>query len=171
MANRQDLRNLVQTFLANRALTLDLLQSLGSEDLERVWPRPGLDSFSKHLNEMAQVQRAFIKALSTGTMDFTSVPDVFGFPSGSPRESLLAELNAADEELQARVEEVDPEQVVDWGDEMRIPADQHLVNLVSHEVFHQGMMVMAMYLFQIPIPESWIFNWALPQATVTESND
>jgi uncharacterized damage-inducible protein DinB len=158
--NGQELFPFLQAFGVNRRLTYDLLEQLTEEELQREWPRPGLNTFSKHFQEMASVQLAFISALTTGVMDFSSVPDVFAFPQENDKSKLKHLLTVADQKLEAALSgEVNA--VVRW-DDIEIPVEGHLNNLVSHEVFHQGQMTLALYLLQLPIPQSWQFNWALP---------
>jgi len=161
--NGQELFSFLQVFAVNRRLTYDLLEQLTEEELQRQWPRPGLDTFSKHFQEMAIVQLAFISALTvgeTGVMDFSSVPDVFAFSQENDKAKLKHLLTAADQKL-ADALNGEVNAVVRW-DDIEIPVEGHLNNLVSHEVFHQGQMTLALYLLQLPIPESWQFNWALP---------
>ena len=68
-----------QNFCVNRQLTYDILAQLSEGDLLQKWSRPGLDSFSKHFQEVASVQNAFSEAMITGKMDFSKVPGVFEF--------------------------------------------------------------------------------------------
>lgn len=169
--NGQELFPLLQFFAVNRKLTYDLLEQLTEADLQRQWPRPGLDTFSKHFQEMASVQLAFISAMTTGAtgvMDFSSVPDVSAFQQENDKEKLKHLLAMADQKLEAALNgEVNA--VVRW-DDIEIPIEGHLNNLVSHEVFHHGQMTLALYLLQLPIPESWRFNWALPPSLSNKTN-
>lgn len=158
--NGQEIAHFLQGFGVNRQLTYDLLWQLTEDELQRQWPRPGLDTFSKHFQEMAAVQLAFISAMKTGVMDFSSVPDVSAFKQQNDKAKLKELLAFADKDLEdALGGEV--EALVKW-DEIEIPVEGHLVNLISHEVFHQGQMTLALYSLKLSIPESWRFNWALP---------
>jgi hypothetical protein len=44
-----------------------------------------------------------------------------------------------------------------------LPVEQHFVNIISHEVFHQGMMTMHMYQSHTAMPVSLIESWSLPE--------
>lgn len=158
-----DLSVFSETFAANRKLTYDLLDHLGEPDLERKWPRPGLDTFAKHFAEMAAVQQAFILALISARMDFSSVPDVFSF-ADEPKQVLRRRLQDADSALAETLAKKKVSSTVSW-DDTSLPVEQHFTNLVSHEVFHHGMMVMALYQLGLPIPESWRTSWALPPSS------
>lgn len=160
----QELFPMLQGFRMNRQLTYDLLESLTEADLTRKWPRPGLDTFSKQFQEMAAVQNAFIGALSTGVMDFSPVPDVHAFTDITNKDDLVNLLRQADQQF----EEVLKNKVrssVRW-DDIDIPAQGHLGNLISHEVFHQGQMLMAVYTLELTLPDSWVTNWAVPAGGV-----
>lgn len=165
--NAQDLSSYLQGFKVNRQLTYDLLNHLTEDDLQRQWPRPGLDTFSKHFQEMTAVQLAFISAMNTGVMDFSSVPDVYVFEQNNNKVYLQEMLASADKQLEEALSG-EISSFVKW-DDLELSVEHHLVNLISHEVFHQGQMTLALYSFKLPIPESWCFNWALPPSESNKS--
>lgn len=156
----RELLPMLQGFSANRRLTLDLLEALSAQELERRWPRPGLDTFSQQIQEMAQVQLACVSALRSGVMDFSPVPAVTDFPDGVAKERLRELLSEADSKLEEALQ--GPVKASIRWDDVELPPEAHLTNLLAHEVFHQGQMVMAMYLLKIQVPESWRLSWALP---------
>jgi len=168
-AARKPLQALLETFAGNRALTFHMLDELSDKDLHRKWPRPGLDTFAKHFSEMAAVERAFADALSAGVMDFSGVPDVFEFKDVADRPALRQELESADRHLCKSVMAVSLDQVIDWGDGTRLSVSQHLCNVISHEVFHQGQMALAVYALGLKMPHSWVQNWALPATNGEQS--
>jgi len=155
-----------ETFAVNRKLTYDLLEQLTEDELRRSWPRPGLDTFAKHFQEMAAVQTAFVNALSSADMDFSNVPGVFSF-ADEAKEALRKQLHDADALLATTLNGKQIAATVNW-EGMHLPVDQHFTNLISHEVFHQGMMTMVLYQFGLPIPASWITSWALPPSAAKE---
>lgn len=158
--NGEELISYLPGFWVHRQLTYELLERLTEEQLQAAWPRPGLDTFSKHFQEMSAVQQAFILAMKTGIMDFSTVPDVFSFIDIYDKKKLKTILQQSDLQLEeAFAGEVSA--FVKW-DDIELPIEGHLVNLISHEVFHHGQMTLAMYYLKIPIPDSWQFNWALP---------
>ncbi|HTT99576.1 MAG TPA: hypothetical protein VMF58_16125 [Rhizomicrobium sp.] len=161
--NGNPLDALWMSFVFNRALTYDLLDEVSDEDLLKPWPRPGLDSISKQVQELAAVERAFDQALVSGTMDFSGVPDVMAFDRVSDRAKLKGALKAADEAFAKTIAEGVAKPSVRW-DDVDVSSVVHLSNLISHEVFHQGQMAMACYALGIGLPESWRTNWAMPKA-------
>lgn len=161
MINKTLLQEQLGNFSVNRELTYDILEQLAESDLCKKWSRPGLDTFSKHFQEIAIVQDSFSDAMITGIMDFSKVPDVMDFENSKDKKTLKEVLIAADTKLQNIVEKCEIEKIK-W-DDIEITTISHLVNLTSHEVFHQGQMAMAIYSLGLQMPESWVFNWAMPQ--------
>ena len=154
---------------ATRQRTRDILDSLDDGELHRRWPRPGLDTFAKHLYEMASVERAFARSIAEGSMDFSEVPGVFDIPAAVDRTTLFNLAQAADEALVDGVRNARPEAAVDWGEGPPLPLLQHLNHLICHEVFHHGMMAMACYVLGIELPESLRIAWALPKSSPKET--
>lgn len=149
------------TWKANRQLTIDVVRSLNPDDLHRPWPRPGLNTFAKHISEMCSVQEAFRHAMESGVMDFAHVPGVFEFAGGEGRDELLDRMKNADADLEETAKELDWSRSVLW-DGLQLSMTGHWTNLISHEVFHQGMMAMTIYAMKLRLPESWQTNWAMP---------
>lgn len=157
------LNDFMLTFAANRAVTYQILDKLSDEELNRKWNRPGLDTFTKHFQEMAVVTNAYADAMVTGNMDFSNVPDVFGFSDKVSKEELVAMLKESDKKLETIVHDKTYKESVFWFD-MDLPVTQHFVNIISHEIFHQGMMTMFMYQSGIKMPQELMDNWSLPEA-------
>lgn len=152
---------LLQTFLANRALTYDILDSLPESELNRLWKRPGLNTYSKHFLEMASVLEAYSNAFATKVMDFSEVSEKFEESENYSKQQLKEKLMKSDEVLKKICISDQIGEEIFWFD-MNIPAEIHFVNIISHEVFHQGMMVMDMYQNSIDIPLSVAESWSLP---------
>ena len=152
-----------QAFVVNRRLTFDLVRDLPAAMLTQQLDRPGLDTVSKHITEMAAVEIAFGAALATGVMDFSEVPGVFEFKASDERELLIALLTDADKQMKARLDGSLAD-AIRW-DDIDVSPIVHMTNLVSHEVFHQGQLAMACYAMKVELPQSWAANWALPRLT------
>ena len=155
------MENMLMTFIANRKVTYDILNALTDEELIEQWDRPGLDTFSKHFQEMAAVTNAYTEALKSGNMDFSMVPDVFEFQNVSNKDELVKLLQDSDSKLENIIKQNKYKKEVFWFD-MTIPAEIHFTNIISHEIFHQGMMTMFMYQAHIHMPDSLTENWSLP---------
>lgn len=152
-----------RTFLENHRLTYDLLKSLDEKQMNLKWERPGLDTFDKQFQELICVQDAFTAAIISRGMSFDTVPGVFEFGEIREQKELINLMEAADRRLYQAIDEADPGLTVDWYG-LKLSLYGHISNLVQHEVFHQGMMAMALYRNGIALPDSWLENWELPQA-------
>lgn len=153
---------IIGTYLANRALSHDLIAQLSEEELDLVWNRPGLNSFRKHFQEMNEVQDAYREAIISGNMSFESVTDVFSFDDSISKDRIIKDMKVSDEILLETINNASENQTIHWFD-MDISLYTHITNLIQHEVYHQGMMTLSLYEFGIQIPNSWIENWALPK--------
>lgn len=156
------MENMLMTFNANRKVTYDILDVLTEEELIKKWDRPGLDTFSKHFQELAAVTNAYTEALESGNMDFTNVPDVFEFENITQKDELLRLLQESDARLETIVKKKQYKDEVFWFD-MFLPAYIHFTNIISHEIFHQGMMTMVLYQNRIHMPISLMDSWSLPE--------
>lgn len=144
-----------------RQRTLDLLDLLTETDLERKMTRPGLDSISKHLQEMLAVDHCYVNAMLSGKIDFSGVPDVFSFDKHRNPSELKIDFSQARKKLEKTINSKRIVHEIDWfGD--KISLLQLMMNMLAHEVFHQGQLTAHMFATQIPIPSSWTSSWALP---------
>lgn len=155
-------KEMIETYLANRQLSYDLIERLSENDLDIRLNRPGLDTFRKHFLEMIAVQDAYANAIETGVMSFDSVPDVFSFDDKISKEEIIKKMKDSDAGLLSIIEKAAEEKEIFWFD-MKLSLYTHVSNLVQHEVFHQGMITTSLYNFDIELPDSWIENWALPK--------
>lgn len=156
------MENMLMTFNANRKITYDILNMLTVEELNKKWDRPGLDTFSKHFQELAAVTNAYAEAMESGNMDFSNVPDVFEFVNIADKDELVKLLQESDAKMKTIVEQKKYKDEVFWFD-MFLPTYIHFTNIISHEIFHQGMMTMFMYQNHIHMPMSLMDNWSLPE--------
>ncbi|CAK2534009.1 putative damage-inducible protein DinB [Vibrio crassostreae] len=159
---------LLETFRENRKLTYALLEHLSEEQLVVTFQRPGLDNVSKQIQEMADVQGAFVEALFSGTIDFSTVPEVFDYRTSGSKSALLAYLQAADDKMETAIQASTMHPSVNWdGDSIDVCS--HLCSLIAHETFHQGQLAMALYWLGIELPEIWGTMWAMPVTCNHES--
>ena len=162
MAEVDAVGQLRSAFTYNAGLRFELVGKLTDEQLHALWPRPGLNTFAKQFLEIAAVEREFANALDSGVLNFGAVPGVFEFPDRVSRQEISSALVASDALLQERLGRAAPDLVVDWGGGIQTGLVGHLSNLISHELFHHGQMLMAMYVLQCEIPEGWINSWSVP---------
>ena len=91
------IEELCNTFFENRKITYSLIEQLTEDQLVEKMKRPGLDSISKQIQEMADVQIAFVKAITSGAIDFSTVSDIFDYTSINSKEKLVECLKSADQ--------------------------------------------------------------------------
>ena len=160
---QQNLRRILSGWRFYRGHTLDFLEILTHDEICYKLPRPGLDTFGKHFLEMAEVQKAYIRALETGKIDFSvgnyDQPVIYRNKS-----KLRAHFKKMDNymvRVLKGIKEVNRE--IDWGLGNENPnVLEHLQFLIQHEILHHGQLVAFAYLFSLPIPESIVNTWAFP---------
>ena len=156
---------LINAWKETRKLTYDFVNEVPMELLNKKLPRPGLDTFAKHIYEMALVQKAYVDVLKGKPLDFSEVEGItFG------KEDYVAEDK---DELIKLLKDVDTyfynvvKEVKDWNNMVEVfgvevPKYSILELMIRHETFHHGQFVAFSYLLKIKLPETWIEAWALP---------
>jgi len=144
-----------------RTNTVEFIKSLGDASLKHVLPRPGLNTFCRHFQEMLSVQAAYVEGIRTGKIDFEMVGDNDSFDGLESAEALLAKIEEADAHLMDVVASVDPDLQIEWPGEGQKTLSSHLANLCIHETFHLGQLVAFCYVEKVTIPEYMIESWAL----------
>lgn len=140
--------------------TIELIRDLNDEGLHIELPRPYLDTFGKHFQEMIDVERAYVLGIETGDMSFESTCEEFDDDDSC--DELLSLMSKLDEEMVNIISRKDYLSIINWfGDTKTISS--HLCALTTHEVFHQGQIVAFYYVLGRKIPEKVAEDWALPQ--------
>lgn len=155
-----------------RQLTLDWIDKLALDQLNQELPRPGLNSFAKHIYEMGEVQKIYTAALRE---EEPNLERVMGLTfeaqeiTAMTKEELINFLNACDEEFYETLKNIN-----NWGKEVLIfgesfgekrPKVALLELLIRHESLHHGQFIAFGYMTGIEFPQSWIDAWALPPIT------
>lgn len=163
--NSEQISGLADAWIEMRSLTIKGLDQLGPDLLSKKLPRPGLNTILKHFDEMLNVGAVYIRALTEGSVDFSTVPGVDEFPGGTKWADLkqrgkadLAAFKALGTEFRSSVS---------WEDE-DMPASQIFVYLISHETLHQGQISAFLYAVGAEPPEAWRAQWAMPQAQASQ---
>lgn len=168
---KSELETLVETLIKGwketRQLTLDWIDKLTLEQLNQELPRPGLNSFAKHIYEIGEVQKVYTAALKeekpdlgrVTTLTFESQEITVGI-----KEELVNFLRACDGEFYEALRDVN-----DWKKEVLIFGEKKpkivlLELLIRHESLHHGQFIAFGYMMNIEFPQSWIDAWALPPA-------
>jgi len=156
---------LLYAWQETRKLTYDFVNEIPYDILIKKLPRPGLDTFAKHIREMVLVQEAYIDVLEGKYLDFSRVEGItFGKEDYVPtsKDEIIYLLRNADNRLFEVFRRIE-----DWSEEVEIfgtklPKYAILELMIRHETFHQGQIVAFCYVLKIKPPQSWIEEWALP---------
>lgn len=156
---------LLKGWKETRHLTLDWIEALSVEQLNQELPRPGLNSYTKHIYEMGEVQRIYTAVLAGEKPDMGKVTSLT-FESekmvAKTKDELKQFLNECDEQFYEVVGKVEDweEKVLVFG--VDIPKFGVIELLTRHETLHHGQFIAFGYILGIQFPQSWIDAWALP---------
>jgi len=162
-------REVVETLLngwrETRQLTLDWIGALSLEQLNQELPRPGLNSFTKHIYEMGEVQKIYAAVLKGEKPDMEKVTGLTFESekiSATTKEELKQFLAASDKSFDEAVSKVKnwEEKVSVFG--VEVPKFGIVELLIRHETLHHGQFIAFGYLLGVQFPQSWIDAWALP---------
>lgn len=156
----KDLEFILSEWRDLRSNTKEILKTLKMDKLTFSLPRPELDTFIKHFEEMLDVQSCYINAINTKIMSFDSMHDCYSGMSSV--EEILNKMDDLDGKLEKNVAESRFNIEIDWFGDYKTVAS-HLCALVSHESFHLGQIIAFCYVCKIQIPDQIIEDWALPQ--------
>jgi len=159
------LETLLKGWKETRQLTLDWMDSLTLEQLNQELPRPGLNSFTKHIYEMGEVQKIYTAVLKREKPDMEKVTKLtFGSEKviAKTKEELKQFLTACDEGFYEAISKVKnwEERVLIF--EAKVPKFDVVELLIRHETLHHGQFVAFGYILGVQFPQSWIDAWALP---------
>jgi len=156
---------LLKGWRETRQLTIDWIDSLSVEELNQVLPRPGLNSYAKHIYEMGEVQEIYTAVLIGKEPDMTKVTSLT-FESGKlvaeKKDELKKFLNECDRNFYETLNKVK-----DWQEKVSVfgvdvPKFGVIELLIRHETLHHGQFIAFGYILGIQFPQSWIDTWALP---------
>lgn len=162
---RVDLSTLLEGWKTTRQLTLDWIDALSLEQLNQELPRPGLNSFAKHIYEMGEIQKIYANALIEEQPNMEEVTKLT-FKSEkltvTTKEELKKFLAECDEKFLEAVEKVGnwQQKVSVFG--VEVPKWDVIELLIRHETLHHGQFIAFGYILGVQFPQSWIDAWALP---------
>ena len=159
------IETLLNGWRETRQLTLDWIDTLPLEQLNQELSRPGLNSFTKHIYEMGEVQKIYAAVLKGEGPDMEKVTSLT-FESekviATTKEELKQFLAASDKSFDEAVSKVKnwEEKVSVFG--VEVPKFGVVELLIRHETLHHGQFIAFGYLLGVQFPQSWIDAWALP---------
>jgi len=162
---KQVINTLLRNWKETRQLTLDWIKKLTLAQLNQKLPRPGLNSFAKHIYEMGEIQKICIAALKEENLDLTAA-NKLTFEScklvAKTKGELTDFLNRCDKEFYKTLKNID-----DWDKVVSIFGEKRsrygiIELMIIHETLHHGQFIAFGYMESIEFPKSWIDAWALP---------
>jgi len=131
-----------------RSNTVRFLQQLSDEALSKQLPRATFVTIYDQIVEMAWVQRCFLKAIDTKTLDGMD----WDAPIFATKKELLEQMAQFDVYMEQVLEKCDGSEAVDWfGYSKNI--HEHISSLQSHEMMHLGQIIAFCHALDINIPQ------------------
>jgi len=158
MDDKLFLDNALAAWKRHHEMTYSLLDQLTDEQLYQELPRPGLNVFAKHFEEMAEVQNDYARAFHTHVLKFTEGSVYTG---KSTREQLRSGFAAADKAIHAGIAACPPDQPIDIFGVSGTRADL-IQTLLHHELFHHGQFSTFSYEMEFNLPKGWREFWWIP---------
>ena len=131
-----------------RGSTILFLKQLTDEELNKPLPRETFVTIYEQIVEMAWVQRCFIKAIDTKTLDGMD----WATPTFATKDELLKQMAQFDEKMEQVLEKCDGTEEIDWfGHSKNI--NEHISCIQSHEMMHLGQIIAFCHALGINIPQ------------------
>ncbi len=159
---KTNLENALTAWKRHHDMTYSILEQLTEEELYAPLPRPMLNNFAKHFEEMADVERAYARAFHSGKLDFSMLSKEKPYTGESNKAQLRALTEAADKEIFEGIAACPPDRVIDIFGMQGSRADV-IQTLLHHELFHQGQFYMFSNLLKFDLPTDWRDFWWIPK--------
>lgn len=153
-------KKLAEDWAFIRGNTTAFIEALTDEQLKAIFPRPGLNSYLKHFQEMVDVQESYLDACESGEMAFDKVKENDGYDNDVTRESLLERMRLQDSRVEKLLSEKS-DAMVAWDENDKKTISAQVRNLCMHEALHIGQLVAFSYVLGVKIPDSVVEAWAL----------
>jgi uncharacterized damage-inducible protein DinB len=156
------LNNAVEAWQRHHRMTYSVLEQLTPEQLYAPLPRPTLNTFAKHFEEMADVQRAYAQAFHSGKLDFSMLSKDKPYSGVSTKDEIKAFMADADKRIFDGMAAASPDRAIDiFG--MRGSRADLVQTLLHHELFHQGQFYIFSNALKFDLPKDWRdFWWIAP---------
>jgi uncharacterized damage-inducible protein DinB len=158
MDDKVFLDNAMAAWMRHHEMTYSLLDQLTEEQLYAKLPRPGLNTFAKHFEEMAEVQQDYARAFHTHKLAFTEGTIYKGI---STKEELKAGFAQADKAIEDGIAACPPDERIDIFGVAGTRADL-IQTLLHHELFHHGQFSVFSHELKFNLPKDWRDFWWIP---------
>jgi len=141
---------LLDSYARYRAMTAELLAAL-DEDSLAFTPGPNLGPLWQQFRHLGRIEDNYAAAIATGRIEFGPPRRVSDGTTATALEEYLRDVDA---DLREAVASAGPGTTIGWGGRS-IDLAEHVSRLVTHEVLHQGELVVYIRLLGRPFPRSW----------------
>jgi len=149
------LKGQISDWKYGRGIIFKFLSELSDGDLDRKLPRKKLNTIRLQIEELAQIQSRYIKALTTKKISF----DVKSIQDTS-KNGLKQYMRELDNILEEILETFDGSETIDWFGNSQI-INQHISAMIGHEQMHIGQIIAFCYATGIHIPDDITKEMAL----------
>lgn len=156
------LANAVAAWKRHHDMTYSVLDELTEEQLYAPLPRPMLNNFAKHFEEMADVQRAYARAFHSGKLDFSMLSKEKPYTGESTKAQIREFMADADKQIHDGIAACPPDRPIDIFGVQGSRADV-VQTLLHHELFHQGQFYIFSNALKFDLPADWRDFWWIPK--------
>jgi hypothetical protein len=158
-----NLKEVIAEWKFNQSVTIELIKGFNDKIIQKKLPRPGINTFCKHFQEMIGVQEAYIRGIETGKMDFSIMPADDKLDGKDTCKQLMKKIESIEKRFNRVVNTAKVKQKIQWSKDDSKALIAHITTLCTHEVLHQGQIVAFCYALNIPIPKYVVEMWSLTQ--------
>ena len=155
-------KTLILGWEETRLLTIKWINFQSIKTLRQKLPRVGLDTYTKHLIEMSEVQKSYVNVLYGKNLNFSHVDKSLLHSGTMTKNQIVNKLNREDKRLYKAVSTIK-----NWNRPVTLfnkeyPLYYVIELLIRHETFHHGQFIAFCYSMHLTFPKSWKDAWALP---------
>lgn len=144
----QSLEALLREWKETREMTLEFVNKLSDEDLDKKLPRKVLNTIRLQVYELILFQRDVVNALPTTLLQYE---DEYKYEN-LPKEILVNKMLRLDTKLETVLKLLDGTEMLDYyGTETNV--HQIMSMMISHESMHLGQIIAFCYATGIEIPK------------------
>jgi uncharacterized damage-inducible protein DinB len=141
---------LLDPYARQRAMTSELLATLDDDSLAFT-PGPNMGPLWQQFRHLGRIEDNYVAAIATGRIEFGPPRRL---SAGTTATALAEYLRDVDADLRAAVASAGPGTTIHWGGRA-VDLAEHVARLVTHELLHQGELVVYVRLLGRPFPRSW----------------
>ena len=144
------LKALLADWKETRGITLDFVNKLSDEDLDKKLPRKVLNTIRLQAFELTVFQNDIVNSLTTKVVNFDEKDYKY---KSLPKQELVEKMAELDDKLEKSLELMDGTEALEYFGEQR-NVHQVISMMIGHEQMHIGQIIAFCYATGIEIPKS-----------------